>query len=209
MISHTHKFIFIHVPKTGGTSVQNILKDYSSNKIIIYPSQAESNKAHDSFINRFEVQSEDPKFKISKHTMLNGYYKQWKEEYDDIDNYFKFGIIRNPWDRAISYYFWFNRYNVNFDKKQFIDTLIPNCCCDFFHIISENIYKFDYLIRFETLQDNFNVVCDKIGIPPQQLPHANKTKHKHYTEYYDDETRQIVAEKYAKDINMFGYKFGE
>lgn len=207
MISHKHKFIFVHAPKTAGNSIQNYLQNYSEDKIVVNNKCAKHNTESKSHLDRFGIMSSDKKFKICKHTTLNEYYSNWRKKYGSIEDFFKFGATRNPWDRAISYYFW--KGYKSFDKKRFMNELIQRSCFDFFYVKKYSDHKLDYVIRFETLQADFDIVCDKIGIPRKQLPHKNKSKHKHYTEYYDDETKQIVAEKYAKDIEYFGYEFGE
>lgn len=138
---------------------------------------------------------------------------------DEIKNYwndyFKFTVVRNPWDRIVS--------DLHFCKnKGFVDQnltvkqdVIKNFksvqrwkspCVDWITLNGEN--QMDMVLRFENLQHDFQTLCDKLNINAT-LPMTNISKHKHYTEYYDDETRQMVAEKYAKDIEMFGYKFEE
>jgi hypothetical protein len=64
-------------------------------------------------------------------------------------------------------------------------------------------------IRFENLQTDFDLLCNTVGIPRVDLPRKNDGNYRHYTEYYDNTTQELVAQKYAKDIEYFGYTFGE
>lgn len=65
----------------------------------------------------------------------------------------------------------------------------------------------DFIGRFENLQEDFGKVCDILGFGRIVLEHENSTPRKNYKMYYSDETRQIVAERYARDIEAFGYTF--
>ena len=57
--------------------------------------------------------------------------------------------------------------------------------------------------------EEFLYVFNKIDVPKIKIPHRNKTEHKPYWEYYNDETKEIVTKRFKEDIEFFGYKFGE
>ena len=177
MIDHKHKALFIHITKTGGTSIASALN------------------MKENF----------------RHFTASAMRKKVGE--DTWSNYFKFSFIRNPFEKIVSLYH-YNGKGFGFEDSSFKEYVKAwgkgKKISRYPHQNSSYIdEKLDFIGRFENLQEDFDIVCDKIGIPRQQLPHKNKTNHKHYTEYYDEETRAIVTEKYAKDIEYFGYKFGE
>jgi hypothetical protein len=212
MIKHKHEYIFIHIPKNAGESIEISLGGYRKKECL------------------WEIEKGFPLQHLTARQM------KVRVGDKDFNNYFKFSFVRNPYSKCISEYFWTtlktrerlnrkrwtNPLNFNQWVKIKLEKLIRESeTTKVIALKMHNLpqYKFiyntsgkcmvDFIGRFENLQEDFNIVCDKIGIPRQKLPHENKTKHKHYTKYYDDETRQIVAEKYAKDIEYFGYEFGE
>ena len=196
-INHDKKYIFIRTAKTASTSTLAYLFTLSGHSYLKVKYPYDPNHIPSSFI---------------------------KDNFPEYFNdYFKFTFVRNPWDRMVSIWRMSFSYHHNTpDFKNYVKS-IPTFewmeVSDFEKPQNEvwlhkysSMYEFtqgsDFIGKLENLQEDFNTVCDKIGIPRQQLPHKNKSKHKHYTEYYDDETREIVAEKYAKDIEYFGYEFG-
>ena len=205
-------FIFFHTPKVAGSTISRALSYYSDDFSKLYTSENIKTGRRDGFLETIPCH-------ISAYEVKSALGPKY-------DKYFTFSFVRNPWDWKVSIYYYIkqtkhNEYYKLYDKYKsfthYIKSMKTNTNTkDVLLNRSQHEYFFDeddnpcvsFIGRFENLQQDFNTVCDKIGIPQQQLPHVNKSKHKHYTEYYDDETREIVAEKYARDIEYFGYEFG-
>jgi hypothetical protein len=195
MIINNKKILFIHVPKTGGSTIRSILKKkYPSAKIISNPWE---------------------------HSSINDYIK---EGYN-IDDYFKFAFVRNPWDRLLSNYFFriqrlqseetasvrFRDWVLNSKTKEghsFLDTG-EMYKTQLSYITLNKTQKLDFIGRYENLQQDWNFICDQLQIEKQKLPHKNKSSHSSYINYYNEDTVNIVGEYFKEDVENFGYKFGE
>ena len=178
------KPIFIHIPKAGGSSIQNIVRKYNR---------------------------ELPK---CLHKDVKYYPKKRR------DACFVFSFTRNPYDRLLSAYMYLTRGYGNKGDQNFGKTIASDFKGFVKNQLSDNItwlhFKpmifwlnddIDFIGKIENYEKDFKYICDQIGIRQQQLPHKNKSDHKHYAEYYDDETREIVTEIYRDDIEYFGYEY--
>jgi len=203
LISLKHGFLFIHIPKTAGNSIQNVLKEYSEEKVV-------SIAPHQDGVERFEVRSDD--YTIQKHSTLWDYQQQLGS--DVIDRLFKFTCVRNPWDRMISFYFSPHRGAVSWDREKFI--ALVNEVKPGMNFVSsedsavtgkESFKNMDFYIRFEELDEGFKDVCQRIEIPSIPLNQRNVSNHKHYSSYYDAESLELVRERFCEEINFFGFKF--
>lgn len=202
MLSLKHNFLFIHTSKTGGNSIQSVLLPYSDDHLEALPHSHQSKD--------FEVKNAQfPE--LRKHATLYDY--QQCLGVAQVQKLFKFGCVRNPWERAISFYFSPHRGGKPWSKSGFLQMLenesIPQAI-EMFSMQSPDSSAplsngLDFVLRFESLADDFAEVCNKIGLPNISLPHKNKSKKDDYISYYDDEIISIVEKRYADDIKAFGY----
>jgi hypothetical protein len=73
---------------------------------------------------------------------------------------------------------------------------------------AKGVGQVEFIGKVENFVHDVNVIREKLGLDPvEELPRRNKSTHGHYSEYYDDATRERVAELYAVDIEAFGYTF--
>ena len=222
--------IFLPIPKCGSSSLRLLFKDFRNHNDFIIATV--SDKPVEIGIDRLglTLKKDIPegvfdslfKFSIVRNPfsrVLSAYLNILKKPVDNFKQFIIEDFININIENDL-FYMDFEGYRSFQSSKEFSFYDHRIACpqkpkeniafhCSSFFNSKFFIQDADFIGKLENLQEDFNIICDKIGIPQQKLPHKNKTKHKRYTEYYDDETREIVAKKYAKDIEYFEYRFGD
>jgi hypothetical protein len=146
-----------------------------------------------------------------------------------FDQSFKFTFVRNPWDRLVSAFFFLQKSDLERNQRfarrnlsAFTDFdsfvrqwLTRKSIWNFTHFLPQHHFicidqrlGVDFVGFYENLSEDFAIVAKKIG-RPTTLRDENRLggRAKDYRQYYNDETRQMVADVYAEDIALLGYSF--
>jgi hypothetical protein len=200
MISFQKHFLFVHIPKTAGNSIQSVLRDYSEDEVVALREEQDG-------VERFGLRN--PRYKVKKHSMLAEYRTALGEV--EFANLYKFTCARNPWDRMVSYYFTPTQKAEVWNRKKFRKIILSAASvADYLRLDKGKEDPFanvNYIMRFENLADDFRAVCTALDISPTTLPQYNRSNREHYSRYYDDELRELVRTRFAAEIERFGYTF--
>jgi Sulfotransferase family len=200
MISLQKRFLFVHIPKTAGNSIQSALRDYSEDQLVALRKEQDG-------IERFGLRN--PKYKVKKHSTLSEYRDALGSE--QFRGLYKFACVRNPWDRMVSFYFTPTQNPETWDREKFRGIISQAVSvADYLRLDRSDEDPFanvDYIMRFENLAEDFHTICGTLGISPVPLPRYNRSTREHYSKYYDDELRELVRTRFAAEIERFHYTF--
>jgi Sulfotransferase family len=228
IVSHAHKFIFLKTKKTAGTSIELALSELCGPDDVISPLTAidEEKRAGKRGAQNWRRHgwwnSPRPLLKRRwfKFTAADyGFYNHMPaaEARALIDDqtwrrYFKFAFDRNPWDRQVSFYH--HRYRSEKEPPPFSSFLHQDRAA---RLNNYDIYAIDgdvavdFVGRYETLEDDLKIALRHVGLEtPPQLPRAKGTFRQTnvpYRDYYDDDTRELVRDWYAREIELLDYEF--
>lgn len=205
--------LFVRIPRTAGTSMWDALT-------------ASSTVAYQAWRLKDCQPLTDARLLTCLHAGIRSLVETRILPQADLDQRFVFTFVRNPWDRLLSLYLYFQQlaraYFFVGTFADFVDTIAAGLPT----IGPYNYYRLsmanpqvawldlggqrepEFIGRYERLDEDWPRLTSLLGIAPVALGHANQSIDRPpYAEVYDSRTRKIVASVYAEDIERFGYEF--
>lgn len=223
IVSHKYKFIFIKTKKTAGTSIEVFLSQYCGEDDIVTPihPHVEPHRARNynggeiSVLKeikngRMDLRNLFRKNRFSNHMPASSVKKRISKKV--WDNYFKFCVERNPWDKTLSHYHMINDRsggNLTFD-----DYLNKGLFCFNYpkYTDSRGQLLVSKVLKYESLMDELAPVFHTLNIPFEGTLGVNtKSEHRKdrtpYQGVYTPEQGKIIGKAFAQEIQMHGYEF--
>lgn len=202
--------LFIHIPKTAGTSIHSYLESLA----LVVGTHSPTSR----------------QFGLSKHATAI----QWRETLGEEtwEKTFKFAMVRNPWDLMVSSYLWWRQKAIVYENlipdaarvramrnlDEFIASEFGRTRINDLEGHMEDWYSYqsrdlvDFIGKVENLEFDLAVVCSRLGLskmPKSTIPHFNTSRRGDYRPYYNDVSAELVAKRFAGVIERFGYAFDE
>ena len=209
IISTGRKYIFVHIPKTGGTALSLALEDRAMADDILIGDTPKAVKR------RAKAKKWAGDRKLRKHSTL--------AELDGLvatEDYFVVSLVRNPWDRMVSYYHWLKEQS--FDHRAVVlakshdfsgflnhpETAVAQTAESYTGYVAGRA-AVSCFVRLESLAEDIKPFEDHLGFK-LEIPHVNKSNRKSdWRGYYSEADADLVGRMYISDIAKFGYKFTE
>jgi hypothetical protein len=207
VISHRHACIFVHIPKTAGSSLEDA----------IWPGERSES---DLWMGMRGMRN---KYQTGALQHLLAWQIREEVGSDVFNRYFKFSIVRNPWDKLASQFCWLR--SINPALRQYIGMNATASFTEYLELIQkrEHVHwmrqvdflrdqsgqtMVDFVGRFENIEIDAKKIFTRIGLPDAKLPRSNvSTGREHYRRYYNEKTKELVRFLYREDIETFEYEF--
>jgi hypothetical protein len=216
VLSNRYNFLYVHIAKTGGTSVRAALRALQWRDPYYIAQWICSRLSH---LTGHRIAA-----KLPRHAKIIAAAEMLPQEF--FDQLFKFAFVRNPWDLQVSSYHHlkrerphlleghasfedFTRWKLDPSRpyQYHLDTAIT-IQTEYLSDMHGNLLT-NFLGRYENLLDDFDTICKKIGVPTPEMPHKRHStdRAKDYRSYYTDELAEMVGAYFKRDVELLGYKF--
>ena len=206
ILSHRYRCIFVHIPKTAGTSITEAFREIAGTSDLIISGPGQHIRGRD-------ILAKFP---------------------DEAASYRWFTAVRNPWDLVHSDWRFCQRMQTelsdedepdppfhekvkrvagyeSFAEFAWHEYLAPwqHTYWPYYCQADDGRDLVTHTLRFERIEEDWRRVCEQLGLPLVSLPHLNGATRREFRLDYTDELRGNVGRKYEYEINRFGYTFDE